>query len=124
MNFRLDGLKIKLRHACPWDEETYLYRDSPKLLDIQLKKDEMLFVGHTHRPMWLQAGDGMILNPGSVGQPRDWNPLASYAVLDTSTGNVLIRRVEYDVEAFQNRLRELGWENTLIDILSRKKDAD
>jgi putative phosphoesterase len=122
MSFFLDGLKIKIRHASPWDEETYLYPDSPKLMDIQLGRDEWLLVGHTHHPMMVPAGDGLILNPGSVGQPRDWNPRASYAILDTATRQVSIRRVEYNVQVFQKRLRELDWEPSLIEILSRKKE--
>ena len=122
MNFLLDGLNIKVRHASPWDEETYLYPDSPRLADIYLGWGEMLLIGHTHRPMAHQAGEGMVLNPGSVGQPRDWNPLASYAILDTVTRYAVTRRVEYNVQVFQNRLKELGWESSLIEILSRKKD--
>jgi diadenosine tetraphosphatase ApaH/serine/threonine PP2A family protein phosphatase len=122
MNFLLDGLKIKVRHASPWDEETYLYPDSPRLADVQPRPDEWLLFGHTHRPLALPTGGGLILNPGSVGQPRDWNPLASYALIDTSTRQAAIRRVEYNVQVFQRRLKELGWESSLIDILSRKKD--
>ncbi len=121
MEFLLDGLKIKVRHASPWDEETYLHPDSVQLANIQLAHDEWLVIGHTHHPMMLRLDGGLILNPGSVGQPRDWNPLASYAILDTSARDVTIKRVEYNVPAFQSRLQELGWESPLIEILSRKK---
>jgi predicted phosphodiesterase len=122
MTFVLDGLKIKIRHASPWDEETYLYPYSQKLNEVQLMHGEWLITGHTHQPMLCQAGAGLILNPGSVGQPRDWNPLASYAILDTATQQAVIRRVAYNVTVFQNRLRSLGWEDSSIEILSRKKD--
>jgi putative phosphoesterase len=121
-NLSLDGIKIKVRHASPWDEETYLYPDSARLSEIHLTQDEWLWVGHTHRPLSIQVGDGMLLNPGSVGQPRDWNPLASYAIFDTVTRQAVIRRVVYNVRAFQNRLKELGWESSLIEILSRRND--
>lgn len=122
MNFLLDGLNIKVRHASPWDEETYLYSDSLKLMDVYLNHGEMLLIGHTHRPMMVQAGAGMLVNPGSVGQSRDWNPFASYAILDTETRKAAIRRVKYNVFVFQNRLKELGWESSLIEILSRIKE--
>jgi putative phosphoesterase len=121
-SFSWDESRILMRHASPWDEETYLYPDSPRLFEIQLKENEFLFFGHTHRPMWIRAGNGMILNPGSVGQPRDGNPFASYAVFDTMTRNVEMRRVKYNVTVFQNRLKSLGWDNKVIEILSRKKD--
>jgi len=41
---------------------------------------------------------GLIVNPGSVGQPRDGNPDASFAVLDTVTRNVKLKRTKYDIE--------------------------
>jgi diadenosine tetraphosphatase ApaH/serine/threonine PP2A family protein phosphatase len=98
-------------------------------------------VGHTHLPVIYQL-DGnhqlpnqiipetsepyqlkprAIINPGSVGQPRDRNPLASYAIFDTETHILENRRVAYDVEDVQNRMRavklphrhinrlEIGW---------------
>lgn len=121
MNFVFDGLRIKVRHASPWDEESYLYPDSPELADIRLEHDQMLCLGHTHHPLRTEVGAGVLLNPGSVGQPRDWNPGASYAVVDTLTRAVEFRRVAYPVQDFQLRLRELGWEEPSIQILSRTR---
>jgi predicted phosphodiesterase len=82
-------------------------------------------VGHTHLPIaYLAAGDprdvrwvipmekeGLIienraiLNPGSVGQPRDHDPRASYALFDSDVKQWQIRRVEYDVRSVQKRIR-------------------
>ena len=121
MDFLFDGLRIKVRHASPWDEESYLYPDSPQLADIKLEHDQMLCLGHTHHPLCSAAGAGMLLNPGSVGQPRDWNPDASYAVFDTMSRAMEFRRVTYRVHDFQQRLRELGWEDSSINILSRTR---
>lgn len=50
----------------------------------------------------------VIVNPGSVGQPRDRNPLASWAILDTEPLTVEVRRVAYDVESVSTRIRGLG----------------
>ena len=50
----------------------------------------------------------MILNPGSVGQPRDRDPRAAYAIYDTGTRQWESRRVEYNVSEVQQRLRESG----------------
>lgn len=84
-------------------------------------------VGHTHiplifskpeggnlRPVQVRWGDAfelsprMIINPGSVGQPRDMDPRAAYAVLDTEALTWTAHRVSYDVEAVQERMLEAG----------------
>ena len=51
--------------------------------------------------------DRLIINPGSVGQPRDGDPRASYAVYDSSTEMVKLRRLDYDIGATQARIMEL-----------------
>ena len=121
MRFRWGGRCVWVRHASPWDEETYLYRDSPSLERLQLSAEEVLVVGHTHHPMEMARGAGVVINPGSVGQPRDWIPDPSYALLDVDTGRVEFRRVRYDVRALQDRLRKDGWDSPFIDVLSRSR---
>ena len=57
----------------------------------------------------VQLGDGRaIINPGSVGQPRDGDPRASYAVYDSDAGTITHYRVEYDIVATQRKMRERG----------------
>lgn len=92
--------------------------------------------GHTHLPMaWLEHdgrveavapatgsslrldGRRALVNPGSVGQPRDGDPLASFLVLDTETGACEWRRVAYDVEAVGAAMRDAGLPNRLADRL-------
>lgn len=121
MSFGWNGRNIKVRHAAPWDEETYLYSDSNDLQKIHLKSHEILLLGHTHCPMQIKCSEGVVINPGSVGQPRDWNPLACYAVVDCISGNVKFHRVPYDVRSFQERLSKLGWDRDMINILSRSR---
>lgn len=119
MDFRWDRLLVQLRHATPWDEEGYLYPDSEKLQQVKLGANQMLALGHTHWPMLRLCGEGFVVNPGSVGQPRDCNPLAAYAILDTISGNVDLHRVRYDVDGLQQRLHKLGWDPATVAILSR-----
>jgi len=59
----------------------------------------------------------MILNPGSVGQPRDGDPRASYAILDTEAKTWELRRVAYPVEVTQERMRAFGLPRRLIQRL-------
>jgi len=56
----------------------------------------------------------MILNPGSVGQPRDGDPRASYAILDTEAMTWELRRVPYPIEITQERMRARGLPRRLI----------
>jgi putative phosphoesterase len=112
-------LQLQLRHATPWNEEEYLYPDSERLKDIHLKQNQCLALGHTHWPLLRQCGEGFVVNPGSVGQPRDCNPAAAYAILDCDSETVEFRRVPYDVAGLQQLLRDLGWDPATIAILSR-----
>jgi len=124
LTMRCDSRTLRIRHASPWDEETYIYPDSDRLLrKISLGEAEVLALGHTHRPMVVRDRGGVVVNPGSVGQPRDWNPMASYAILDGASGAVEIRRVAYDVAAVQQRLRELDWDLGQVALLSRTRPA-
>jgi putative phosphoesterase len=58
---------------------------------------DVICVGHTHLPYVLEVGEQLVINPGSVGQPRDGDPRASYAVIEDN--RVELKRVEYPVEA-------------------------
>ncbi|MCZ2112153.1 MAG: metallophosphoesterase family protein [Dehalococcoidia bacterium] len=91
-------------------------------------------VGHTHLPLIIREvapgrfdafapEDGAVVelgeerlcfNPGGVGQPRDGDPRASYAVLDTDAGSITFHRVEYDVATTQRRMREVGLPEPLV----------
>ncbi|MGO9004334.1 MAG: metallophosphoesterase family protein [Beijerinckiaceae bacterium] len=104
-----------------WDDETYLYPHSPKLSEIELDDRDILVLGHTHHPLIYLAARGLIVNPGSVGQPRDRNPSAAYAILNSVSHEVSFRRSEYDVGSLQERLIGQGWSGATIDILSRRK---
>jgi putative phosphoesterase len=113
--------ELWIRHANPWDEEAYLYANAAANLSrLDLQDRQTLAVGHTHRPLHMRVGAGWLLNPGSVGQPRDGDPRASYAVVDLETGAVEHRRAEYDVAAMQRRLERQEWDSYIVDILGRR----
>ncbi len=96
-------------------------------------------VGHSHVPFvcretpfgepcrLVHAPDGteaplgaerLIVNPGSVGQPRDGDPRAAYAILDMAQGLVAFHRAPYDIEAVQRQMRALGLPDYLADRLA------
>ena len=117
-----DGLTVEVRHASPWDEETYLYPDSD-LGRLALPEGRWLLLGHTHHPMLRRAGAGTVANPGSVGQPRDWDPRAAYALLDTASGRWEQRRVAWDHRAYQRRMEALGLHPLAVALLGRERAA-
>lgn len=94
----LDGFNFYLAHGSPDDG---LYRNAvsdTEGFEIENEFDDTDFIlaGHSHKPYLKRLGRTTILNPGSVGQPRDFNPRASYAVIQD--GEATIKRVKYDIE--------------------------
>jgi len=76
-------------------------------------------VGHTHVPARFPVGDAKVMiNPGSVGQPRDGDPRAAYAVLDVDRATVDFHRVAYDVPETQKRMRALKLPDMLAERLA------
>lgn len=86
--------------------------------EIKATSDDMNFIllGHSHKPFIKSVGNTTILNPGSVGQPRDLNPKASYAVIEN--GNAYIRRVSYDIERTVNDLERSALPKPLTNKLT------
>jgi len=71
-------------------------------------KADYLVVGHTHIAFKLNVEGVTILNPGSVGQPRDGAPSVSYLVIDPEENTYTHKRVKYDVETVVRKLQGLG----------------
>jgi putative phosphoesterase len=103
---QLDDKTFYLVHATPRDPmDEYLTHDPQAWAQrLQGIEADFICVGHTHLPMHLEFGSWQVVNPGSVGQPRDGDPRASYAVIED--GRVTFHRVSYDVEATIAGLRD------------------
>ena len=94
----VDGVRYLLLHGTPRDPlDEYLRRD-PAAWAEQVKDQEVdvVCVGHSHMQFELDAGGVRILNPGSVGLPRDSDPRAAYAIIDN--GKIQLKRLRYDIE--------------------------
>jgi len=98
--------RVKVVHGHPEDPDRYTYPDEfgPGLLD----DEDVLVMGHTHLQHAEQYEEGIVVNPGSVGQPRDNDPRAGYAVVDLDALTVETYRVEYDVEAVVEGVEAAG----------------
>jgi len=127
-----------------WPIWEYLASQETALAHLGLMETSLGFVGHTHVPLvamqqpdepdnceLYRLGDGaqllltgaekVVINPGSVGQPRDGDPRASYAVYDNDKGTVTIRRVEYDIKHTQRLMADAGLPRWLIERLASGK---
>lgn len=111
-----DG-RVRVVHGHPDDPDRYTFPGdfTPAMLD----GEELLVLGHTHVQHSECYDEGMIVNPGSVGQPRDRDPRAAYAIVDLEERTVEERRVDYDVEAVCRRIDAVGLPSTLGDRLRR-----
>lgn len=104
----LDGLPRKTTIA---DGRFLVVHDHPEVQDRYVQPSEFadlrpyldeyegVVIGHTHVQHQSTVDGRLIVNPGSVGQPRDKDPQAAYGVLDTDAGSVSLHRVEYDIDA-------------------------
>lgn len=139
MEREIDGAKILAVHASP-DDPLHEYVQ-PQDARFSLRRWEgrarVILMGHTHRPFVARleadeksAWNGvhflesfretrdvreplLLVNPGSVGQPRDADPRASYAVLDTKARTVELRRVQYDIESAAQAILKAGLDQLL-----------
>lgn len=127
---------ITLAHGSPrhpiWE---YLFYATSAAASFEHFEGVACLVGHTHvpvifersaetgqclaqpireEPLTLQGPQRYIVNPGGVGQPRDGDPRAAYALLDTETGWLTHRRVAYDVAATQAQMRRAGLPARLV----------
>jgi len=126
--------RAELFHASPrdpvWD---YVLSEQVALQSLRLTESPVVLVGHSHVALALSTGGGgdiagglapggtevalagrrWLLNPGSVGQPRDSDPHAAWLLLDFDADRATFRRVAYDVEATQAEIRAAGLPDAL-----------
>ena len=132
------GLFTLAHGSIRWPEWEYLLSAEQAQAQFDLQKTPYSIVGHTHVPaVWaeqeagpeprgvitdrlsLELGDQrLIINPGGVGQPRDGDPRAAYALYDDAAATVTFSRVEYDIAATQAAMQEAGLPQWLIERLA------
>jgi putative phosphoesterase len=97
--FVVGGMHMALAHGTPRSVDQYVYADTPMefISELVAGDTDLLVLGHTHHQMTSHAGNLAVINPGSVGQPRDRRPGAAWALLDTDTGSCQLRREAYDI---------------------------
>ena len=127
------GEDVEVCHGTPFDEDVYVFDQSDALRALSSAERRVCFFGHTHVPVAFalrppsalevivpELGDAdpttltldeerrYLINPGSVGQPRDGDPRASYGVFDTESHTVELHRVPYRVDLAQEKIVAAG----------------
>jgi predicted phosphodiesterase len=134
----VDG-EVFISHGTPVDEDAYLFSDYDAYEVFQMLDFHLCFFGHTHLPVIyavsnqrlytfrpggnkmkveLVKGFRYLINPGSVGQPRDKNPLASFAIYDSSNRTITFKRVEYSIPKTQDKIVKAGLPQSLANRLA------
>jgi predicted phosphodiesterase len=125
-------------HGSPRDEDAYIFTDYDAYLNFRETDAAVCFFGHSHIPSIftlephgilvelvqgsrvrypLRKGRRYLINPGSIGQPRDRNAAAAYAIYDASTQVVFFDRVPYAVEKAREKIYRAGLPHILGDRL-------
>lgn len=127
---------MTLVHATPYEPNMWYYITSLEeaAFNCQFFDTQLCFVGHTHIPIIIvldkdkelyvhqdslihldEVENGrLLINVGSVGQPRDRNPKSCYGIFDDDSGEFTYRRVAYDIDKTQSKMKKIKMPEFLI----------
>jgi predicted phosphodiesterase len=131
---------VEICHGAPFDEDAYIFDELDAVRALKTSQRPLCLFGHTHWPVMFELADGRVdtigsansssthlslrpeskylLNPGSVGQPRDGDPRAAYGLVDTSAKSVDLYRVDYPIETTQAKVIKVGLPEVLAQRLA------
>ena len=132
---------VEICHGSPFDEDAYIFDELDAVRALKVSTRPLCLFGHTHYPITfelssesfdsvasspaeeatIQMRDGSkyLINPGSVGQPRDGDPRAAWMLLDFEERFAEFHRVPYSIERTQAEMRERGLPQALAARLKR-----
>jgi len=131
---------VEICHGSPFDEDAYIFDELDAVRALRASTRPLCLFGHTHYPITfelsndafdsvgstaaaetqvqLREGCKYLINPGSVGQPRDGDPRAAYAIVDTAERRVELFRAPYALDATQSKIVEAGLPEVLAQRLA------
>lgn len=99
LDIKIKDISFTIAHGSLEDQEKYVYPDvTLDILNDNYSDSDYTILGHTHYPFIKSNGDHMIINPGSVGQPRDISRIASYVLINTENRAITFRRVRFEID--------------------------
>jgi putative phosphoesterase len=102
VTMKLEGMSLLCVHGSPASISEYLYEDKEKLAEVAASiEEDILLCGHTHIPYHMEVGGKHIINPGSVGKPKDGDGRATYTLMEIEDKKVKteVIKVAYDMDA-------------------------
>lgn len=131
----IPGIDAVICHGAPFDEDYYLFDVDDAAAALGAHPSALILCGHTHLQMAFRQinrsvariddqsipfveRERLLVNPGSVGQPRDGDARAGYATIDTDEGTLSLHRVDYDIAEAQRRILDAGLHPALAERLS------
>jgi diadenosine tetraphosphatase ApaH/serine/threonine PP2A family protein phosphatase len=131
---------VEICHGSPFDEDAYIFDELDAVRALKVSSRPVCLFGHTHYPVTfelsadafdsvgstsaaetqvqLREGSKYLINPGSVGQPRDGDPRAAYAIVDTIARRVELFRAPYALDETQSKIVEAGLPEVLAQRLA------
>jgi predicted phosphodiesterase len=130
---------VTLCHGAPFDEDYYIFGEFDAAEAFSYFQTPVCFFGHTHFPyvyaykdqvvegtflegrsneIKLEKGVPYLINPGSVGQPRDRNPMAAFAIYDSDARTVKFYRIDYDIAEAQRKILAQNLPSALAERLT------
>jgi predicted phosphodiesterase len=130
---------ITICHGAPFDEDYYIFGEFDAAEAFNYFQTPVCFFGHTHFPfvytekdqlvegtfllgraneVKLEKGVRYLINPGSVGQPRDRNPLAACSIYDSEARSIKFYRVEYEIAEAQRKILDQNLPSALAERLT------
>jgi diadenosine tetraphosphatase ApaH/serine/threonine PP2A family protein phosphatase len=131
---------VQICHGSPFDEDAYIFDELDAVRALKVANRPLCLFGHTHFPVTfelsadsfdsigsgglpqmlvpMKAGCKYLINPGSVGQPRDGDPRAAYAIVDTAARVVELYRTRYAIEEAQTKVVKAGLPEVLAQRLA------
>jgi len=132
---------VEICHGAPYDEDAYVFDEIDAIRAFESLTHSVCLYGHTHCPVVFNLANGALrgepvepqtetrlafsdetkylVNPGSVGQPRDGDSRAAYAIVDTDARAIDLLRIPYAMQAAQDKIIRAGLPRVLADRLSK-----
>ena len=121
IRFTVDGYRFLLIHGSPRRINEYLYEDKPEgnlRRILEPLEIDVMICGHTHKQYHRHIAGIHIINDGSVGKPKDGDPRACYAIVDTDEDfSVVFRRIEYPIELVAEQIIDTGLPSAFAEAL-------